>query len=234
MFDSGLLLIGILFAGISMLISWRLKSKFNQYAEEPLLNQMSGKDVAEKMLRDNGIYDVQVTSTQGFLSDHYNPATKVVNLSEEVFSGRSVAAAAVAAHECGHAVQHARSYAWLNLRTGLVPIVQLSSNLMNIMFIALFVVAYAMPKMGNAMLLVVIVCQAAITLFSVITLPVEVDASRRGLQWLNASGITHGEEHDHAKDALTWAAYTYFAAALGSIASLIYLIMRFMGNNRDE
>jgi Zn-dependent membrane protease YugP len=187
MFDSGLLIIGILFAGIGMLISWRLKSKFNQYSEEPLLNRMSGKDVAEKMLRDNGIYDVQVSSTQGFLSDHYDPSAKVVNLSEDVFNGHSVAAAAVAAHECGHAVQHARAYTWLNLRTSLVPVVQLSSNLMNIMFIALFVVAYAMPKMGNVMLLVVIVCQAAITLFSVVTLPVEVDASRRGLQWLNAS-----------------------------------------------
>ena len=233
MFDSGLLLIGILFAGIGMLISFRLKSKFKQYSEEPLLNHMSGKDVAEKMLRDNGIYDVQVTSTQGFLTDHYNPATKVVNLSDEVYNGHSVASAAVAAHECGHAVQHARAYAWLNLRTTLVPIVQLSSNLMNIMFLGLFFVAYAMPKMGNAMLLVVIICQAAITLFSVVTLPVEVDASRRGLQWLNSANITHGEEHTHAKDALTWAAYTYFAAALGAIASLIYLIMRFMGNNRD-
>jgi len=233
MFDSGLLLIGILFAGIGMLISFRLKSKFKQYSEEPLLNHMSGKDVAEKMLRDNGIYDVQVTSTQGFLTDHYNPATKVVNLSDEVYNGRSVSSAAVAAHECGHAVQHAKAYTWLNLRTSLVPIVQVSSNLMNIMFLGLFFVAYAMPSIGNKMLLVIIVCQAAITLFSVVTLPVEVDASRRGLQWLNSANITHGEEHAHAKDALTWAAYTYFAAALGAIASLIYLIMRFMSNNRD-
>lgn len=233
MFDSGLLFIGILFAGLGMLISFRLKSKFKQYSQEPLLNRMSGKEVAEKMLRDNGIYDVQVTSTSGFLTDHYNPATKIVNLSEDVYSGQSVASAAVAAHECGHAVQHAKAYTWLNLRTTLVPIVQLSSNLMNVMFIALMFVAYALPKMGNAMLLVIIVCQAALTLFAVVTLPVEVDASRRGLQWLNSAGITHGEEHEHAKDALTWAAYTYFAAALGAIASLIYLIMRFMGNNRD-
>ena len=233
MFDSGLLLIGILFAGIGMLISFRLKSKFKQYAEEPLINHMSGKDVAEKMLRDNGIYDVQVTSTQGFLTDHYNPATKIVNLSDEVYNGRSVASAAVAAHECGHAVQHAKAYTWLNLRTAMVPVVQLSSSLMNMLFFALIFVAYAMPKMGNAMLLAVIICQAVVTLFSVVTLPVEVDASRRGLQWLNSAGITYGEEHTHAKDASTWAAYTYFAAALGAIASLIYLIMRFMGNNRD-
>ena len=233
MFDSGLLLISILFAGLGMLISFRLKSKFSQYAQEPLRAGMSGREVALQMLHDNGIYDVQVSSTSGFLTDHYNPATKVVNLSEEVYNGQSVASAAVAAHECGHAVQHAKSYAWLNLRTSLVPVVQLSSSLMNILFLALFFVAYAMPKMGNAMLLVVIICQAAITLFSIITLPVEIDASHRGLQWLNASGITHGEEHVHAKDALTWAAYTYIAAALGAIASLIYLIMRFMGNNRE-
>lgn len=231
MFDSGLLLIGILFAGIGMLISFRLKSKFKQYSEEPL--NMSGKDVAEKMLRDNGIYDVQVTSQPGFLTDHYNPATKVVNLSEEVYSGRNVAAAAVAAHECGHAVQHATAYSWLNMRTAMVPVVQISSTLMNFMFMALFFVAYSLPKMGNTMLLVVIVCQAVITLFSVVTLPVEVDASKRGLAWLNSAGITYGEEQEHAKDALTWAAYTYFAAALGAIASLIYLILRFTNNNRD-
>ena len=233
MFDSGLLLISILFAGLGMLISYRLKSKFKQYSAEPLLSRMSGKQVAEKMLHDNGIYDVQVTSTQGFLTDHYNPQTKIVNLSDEVYNGQNVASAAVAAHECGHAVQHAKAYTWLNLRSALVPIVQLSSNLMNIMFIGLIFVAYAMPKMGNAMLLVIIICQASLTLFSVVTLPVEVDASKRGLQWLNSAGITHGEEHEHAKDALTWAAYTYFAAALGAIASLIYLIMRFMNNNRD-
>src|ERR1700749_5327844 len=129
MFDSGLLLIGILFAGLGMLISFRLKSKFNQYSQEPLLNRMSGKEVAEKMLRDNGIYDVQVTSTDGFLTDHYNPATKVVNLSDEVYNGRSVASAAVAAHECGHAVQHATAYTWLMLRSRLVPFVQFSTNI---------------------------------------------------------------------------------------------------------
>ena len=187
MFDTGLLLIGILFAGIGMLIQFRLKSKFKLYSEEPL--KFSGKEVAEKMLRDNGIYDVTVTSQQGFLSDHYNPSTKVVNLSEEVYNGRNVAAAAVAAHECGHAVQHATAYAWLNLRSAMVPIVQISSTLMNFLFMALFFVAYGLPKMGNTMLLIVIVCQAAITLFSVVTLPVEVDASKRGLAWLNSAGI---------------------------------------------
>jgi Zn-dependent membrane protease YugP len=231
MFDMGLMAIGILFAVIGMGIQFRLKSKFKLYSAEPL--KFSGKEVAEKMLRDNGIYDVQVTSQPGFLTDHYNPATRVVNLSEDVYNGRNVAAAAVAAHECGHAVQHSTAYAWLNLRSAMVPIVQISSTLMNFMFMALFFVAYSLPKMGNTMLLVVIVCQAAITLFSVITLPVEVDASKRGLAWLNSAGITYGEEYTHAKDALTWAAYTYFAAAMGAIASLIYLILRFTNNNRD-
>src|ERR1035437_4176887 len=224
MFDYGLMAIGIAFAVIGMGIQFRLKNKFKRYSTEPL--KLSGKEVAEKMLRDSGIYDVKVTSQPGFLTDHYNPITKVVNLSEEVYSGKNVAAAAVAAHECGHAVQHASAYAWLNLRTAMVPVVQISSTLMNFLFMALFFVAYSLPTMGNTMLLIVIVCQAAITLFSIITLPVEVDASKRGLAWLNSAGITYGEEYTHAKDALTWAAYTYFAAAMGAIASLIYLILR--------
>jgi uncharacterized protein len=234
MFDIGLLLIAGFFALVGMLVSFRLKSKFQQYAKEPMSSGLSGKEVAEKMLRDYGIYDVQVTSTPGFLSDHYNPATKTVNLSEDVFSGRNVAAAAVAAHECGHAVQHAKAYAWLNFRTGMVPVVQISSTLMNIMFIALAFVAYALPSMGNEMLLLVIICQAVITLFSVVTLPVEVDASKRALAWLDSSNITRGQEHADAKDALTWAAYTYFVAALGSIATLIYFILRFTGGGRNE
>ena len=227
-FDMGLMLLGIVFAVLGMIIQLRLKSKIKQYSEEPL--KLTGKEVAEKMLKDHGIYDVQVTSQPGFLTDHYNPATKVVNLSEGVYGGRSVAAAAIAAHECGHAVQHASAYAWLNMRTALVPVVQISSTLMNVLMFAFFFAAYSLPHLGNTMLLVVIICQAALTIFSVITLPVEVDASKRGLQWLDSAGITYGTEHDHAKDALTWAAYTYFAAALGAIASLIYLILRYTGS----
>lgn len=230
-FDMGLMLLGIAFAVLGMIIQYRLKSKIKLYSEEPL--KMSGKEVAEKMLRDNGIYDVQVTHQPGFLTDHYNPATKVVNLSEDVYNGRNIASAAIAAHECGHAVQHASAYAWLTMRTKLVPVVQISSTIMNMLMFAFFFMAYSMPHMGNTMLLIVIICQAALTLFSVITLPVEVDASRRGLQWLDSAGITYGTEHDHAKDALTWAAYTYFAAALGAIASLIYLILRYTGSSRD-
>ncbi|HEY1038184.1 MAG TPA: zinc metallopeptidase [Bacteroidia bacterium] len=233
MFDLGLLLIAGFFALVGMLVSMRLKSKFQQYSREPMSSGLSGKQVAEKMLRDNGIYDVSVTSTPGFLSDHYNPATKTVNLSAEVYEGRNVAAAAVAAHECGHAVQHASAYSWLKMRTSMVPVVQASSTLMNILFIALAFVAFALPSMGNSMLLLVIICQAVITLFSIVTLPVEVDASKRALAWLNTSHITRGQEHADAKDALTWAAYTYFVAALGSIATLIYFILRFTGNNRD-
>lgn len=233
MFDIGLLLIAGFFALVGMLVSMQLKSRFAKYSRERISSGLSGREVAEKMLRDNGIYDVRVISTQGYLSDHYNPATKTVNLSHDVYEGRNVAAAAVAAHECGHAVQHARAYAWLNFRTSMVPIVQASSTLMNILFIGLAFVAFAMPRMGNTMLMVVIACQAIITLFSIVTLPVEVDASKRALVWLTGSGIARGPENADAKDALKWAAYTYFVAALGSIATLIYFILRFTGNNRD-
>jgi Zn-dependent membrane protease YugP len=233
MFDIGLLVIAGFFALVGMLVSFRLKSKFRQYSREPLSSGLSGKEVAEKMLHDNGIFDVQVTSVPGSLSDHYNPANKTVNLSAEVYSGRNVAAAAVAAHECGHAVQHAAAYAWLEFRTGLVPIVQLSSTLMNALFLGLAFVAFALPSMGNAMLMLVVICQAVLVLFALVTLPVEVDASKRALAWLNGSHITRGQEHADAKDALSWAAYTYFVAAIGAIATLLYFVFRFTGSNRD-
>lgn len=232
-YDFGLLAITVLFMIIGFLVSSTLKSKFAKYSQEHLSSGLSGKDVAEKMLRDNGIYDVKVVSTEGQLSDHYNPATKTVNLSNDVYHGRHVAAAAVAAHECGHAVQHATAYAWLNMRSKLVPVVQISSTIMNFLYIGLALIAFSMPKMTNTMLLVFIVCQAAITLFSIITLPVEVDASKRGLAWLDHAGITYGQEQRDAKDALSWAAYTYFVAALGSIATLLYYIWRFTSSNRD-
>jgi Zn-dependent membrane protease YugP len=233
MFDIGLLVIGGFFALVGLLVSYQLKSKFKKYAEEPMSSGLSGQQVAEKMLKDYGITDVKVTSTQGFLSDHYNPGTKTVNLSEAVFTGRNIAAAAVSAHECGHAVQHAKAYKWLTFRSSMVPVVQISSTLINFLFIALAFVAYGMPTMGNNMLLVVIICQAVVTLFSIITLPVEVDASKRALAWLNEARITRSDEHEKAKDALKWAAYTYFVAALGSIATLLYFIFRFTSNNRD-
>lgn len=233
MFDPILLIITLGFMGLGMLVSARLKGKFAKYAREPMRSGLSGRQVAEKMLRDNGIYDVKVTSVGGQLTDHYNPADKTVNLSEDVYNGTHVAAAAVAAHECGHAVQHATAYRWLNLRSQLVPIVQITSGAMSFLTLGLALIAYLSPAMTNTLLLIFIACQGAITLFSLITLPVEVDASRRALAWLDRSGITQGQEQADARDALKWAAYTYFVSALASIATLLYYIWRFTQNNRD-
>lgn len=233
MFDLGLLAIVIVFMVIGMIVSGRLKSKFAQYSQERLSSGLSGKEVAEKMLRDNGIYDVKVVSTDGMLTDHYNPVNRTVNLSKDVYHQRTVAAAAIAAHECGHAVQHNTAYQWLTMRSKLVPVVQIASNLMSFLTFGLAMIAFAAPSMINSMLLLFIVLQGAITLFSVVTLPVEIDASRRALVWLNQAGITHNYEHHNAKDALKWAAYTYVVAALGSIATLVYYIWRFTSSNRD-
>lgn len=234
MYDPILLIISILFMGIGMLVSSRLKNKFAHYSQEPLSSGLSGKDIAQKMLNDNGIYNVRVTSVDGHLTDHYNPADKTVNLSNEVYHGKHIAAAAVAAHECGHAVQHATAYQWLTMRSKLVPVVQISSTIMNFLTIGLAFIAFSMPSLTNNMLVVFIILQSIITLFSVITLPVEVDASKRALVWLDKSGITRGNENNGTKDALTWAAYTYFVSALGSIATLAYYIWRFLGNSRED
>lgn len=223
----GYLIFGI-FALISWLISNNLKSKFERYSKLPIPRGMTGKDVAIKMLRDNGIYDVQVISTNGHLTDHYDPLTKTVNLSENVFSSSSVAAAAVAAHECGHAVQHAMAYAPLTLRSKLVPVVNFASNWMQWVLLAGIIFVRSFPQL----LLVGIVLFAVTTLFSFITLPVEINASARALSWLETSGITNYETHDQAKDALKTAAYTYVVAALGSLAALVYYILIFMGGSR--
>jgi Zn-dependent membrane protease YugP len=233
MFDPILLLIGIVFMVIGLLVSSRLKSKFAKYSQERLSSGMSGKEIAEKMLRDSAIYDVKVVSVEGQLTDHYNPLTKTVNLSNDVYHGRHIAAAAVSAHECGHAVQHATAYTWLGLRSKLVPAVQISSQLMNFLSIGMLFLGGMFHSMANGLLLTFIVLQGIITLFSLITLPVEVDASQRALAWLNNSGLTHNYEHDEAKDALKWAAYTYFVSALASITTLIFFIMKYLGNNRD-
>lgn len=232
MFDPILLLITIVFMVVGFIVSGRLKSKFAAYSEVPTSSGMSGKDIAEKMLRDNDIRDVKVISVEGQLTDHYNPATKTVNLSHDVYYGRSVASAAVAAHECGHAVQHAQAYAWLGMRSKLVPVVNISSRLMNFVFMAMLFLAFS-SKMYNAALLVIIFGQGAITLFSLITLPVEFDASKRALVWLNGAGITRPQEHEKATDALNWAAGTYIVAALASLTTLLYFLMRYLGNNRD-
>ena len=223
----GYIIFGV-FALISWLISSNLKSKFERYSKIPIPRGMTGKDVAVKMLRDNGIYDVQVISTNGHLTDHYNPATKTVNLSENVYASNSVAAAAVAAHECGHAVQHATAYAPLTMRTKLVPVVSFASNWMQWVLLAGILMVRTFPQ-----LILAGICLFAITtLFSFITLPVEINASARALAWLETSGITNYETHDQAKDALKTAAYTYVVAALGSLATLVYYIMIFMGGNR--
>ncbi len=233
MYDLGLLVIAGVFMIIGLLVSSRLKSKFAKYSKERLSSGLSGKEIAEKMLKENGIYDVKVMSVEGQLTDHYNPANKTVNLSADVYNGVNIAAAAVAAHECGHAVQHATAYQWLTMRSKLVPAVQIASNLMSFLTIGLAFAAYSMHSMMNSMLLIFIILQGAITLFSLITLPVEVDASKRALAWLDNSRLTRDYEHAEAKDALQWAAYTYFVAALGSVATLLYYIWRFTGSSRD-
>lgn len=231
MFTSPLFLIFIFFALASWIVSSQLKSRFKKYSKTILPSGLSGREVAEKMLHDNGINDVRVLSVKGQLTDHYNPANKTVNLSAEVYNGRNVAAAAVAAHECGHAVQHAKAYAPLKLRSALVPLQNVSARLLNIIFISMFVGALLLPTLisFDVALMVIIACYAVFTLFALITLPVEFDASHRALKWLNVAGITGGRAHTEAKDALRWAASTYVIAALSALATLIYYIMIFAG-----
>lgn len=223
-------LVSLIFVGISMLVSMRLKSKFNQYANVYLASGMSGKEVAERMLKENGIYDVQVISVQGFLSDHYNPMNKTVNLSPEVYEGRHIAAAAVAAHECGHAVQHATAYAWLMLRSRLVPVVQFSSMMVQWILLAGILLINIFPSL----LLVGIGLFAMTTVFSIITLPVEFDASKRALVWLENTGVTTATEFPKAKDALKWAAATYVVAALASLVTLVQYILIFLGGRSRD
>ena len=218
------------FAVLSWVVSSRLQKKFEQYSEIPLPGGMTGRDVAEKMLHENGIYDVQVTCTPGHLTDHYNPMNKTVNLSESVYYSNSIAAAAVAAHECGHAVQHAVAYAPLKLRSALVPVVCFASSIMTWVLLGGMLLLHTFPQL----MLFGIILFASTTLFSFITLPVEINASQRALVWLNRSGITNAFTHDKAEDALRSAAYTYVVAALGSLASLLYYIMLFLGGSRDE
>ena len=219
----------------SWLVSNRLQSKFAHYSQVQLRNGMSGKEIAEKMLHDNGIYDVKVIHVPGQLTDHYNPLDKTVNLSEAVYNQRNAAAAAVAAHECGHAVQHAQAYAWLNLRSKLVPAVNISSNLSNILIIVGFVLGAA-AKMGFGYWIAVagVALFAISTAFAFITLPVEYDASNRALAWLKSKNMVTREEYAGAEDALKWAARTYVVAALGSLAQLLYWVFRLMGSSRDE
>lgn len=220
--------IWILFIGfmiLSWIISMTLKSKFKKYSKILVDNGMSGRDVAERMLRDHGITDVRVISVEGHLSDHYNPVDKTINLSKEVYAGRNISSVAVAAHECGHAVQHATAYAWLNLRSKMVPAVSFSSKWVQWILLGGILMVNTFP----ALLLAGIVLFAMTTVFSFVTLPVEINASNRALAWLTNAGVTSFQNHDKAQDALKWAAYTYVVAALGSLATLMYYVMIFLG-----
>ena len=229
MFDTGSMII----AGVMMLVSWlvsnRLKSKFDHYSKVHLRNGMSGAEIAEKMLADHGIHDVKVISTPGRLTDHYNPEDKTVNLSEAVYNQRNAAAAAVAAHECGHAVQHAQAYSWLTMRSKMVPMVQISSSLVQWVLIGGILMINTFPSL----LLIGIILFAVTTLFSIVTLPVEYDASNRALAWLKNKNMVSQQEYAGAEDSLKWAARTYLVAAIGSIATLLYYVMRYVGASRD-
>lgn len=217
----------------SLAVNWSLKSKFRRYSQTALNSNLTGREIAEKMLQDHGIYDVQVTCVAGELTDHYNPANKTVNLSEAVYYGNSAASAAVAAHECGHAVQHATAYSMLEFRTAMVPIQNISATLLNFLFIASFIGAFFLSSIFpfQTMLLVIIGAYTVITLFSLVTLPVEYDASKRALAWVSEKGIVAPNEYDMAKDALNTAALSYVVAAVGSFATLLYYVAMFMGND---
>ena len=226
----GLIIISAVFGMIGSVVSNRLKSKFSKYAQMPTSSGLSGKEVAERMLQHYNIYDVQITQGKGRLTDHYNPKTKIVSLSPEVYGGRSVAAAAVASHEVGHAVQHAESYAMLQFRSAIVPIVNISSKLQSLFFGIGFAF---IGLMNSPIVLILAVAAFAVTaLFSVVTLPVEYDASNRALAWLETSNVTRGAEHDGAKDALKWAARTYVVGALAAVAQLLYLVVMFLGSRK--
>ena len=221
----GIYLISIVFMLIGWLVSMQLKRKFKEYSLTPISSGMSGQQIAERMLRDNNIHDVKVISVEGRLTDHYNPLDKTVNLSHDVFYGRNAAAAAVSAHECGHAVQHARAYSMLQLRSALVPVVSFASQWVHWVLLAGIFMVNTFPSL----LLVGITLFAVTTSFSFITLPVEFDASKRALVWLESANITTPQEHTQSKDALWWAAMTYVVAALAALATLMYYVMIYMG-----
>jgi Zn-dependent membrane protease YugP len=229
----GALFIGILFMLIGWIVSARLKSKFHRYSQVHLTRDLTGADVARLMLADNGINDVQVTSVQGELTDHYNPAHKTVNLSEAVYHGRNAAATAIAAHECGHAVQHAKAYSMLELRSALVPVQNASGKILNVIMIAMIFGGAFVQSFWPTALLIIIGCYGAFALFALITLPVEFDASKRALAWVQSRGIVNNSEYGMAKDALKWAAMTYVVAAIGALTILFYYVMMFLGARED-
>ncbi len=231
----GLFVIIIAFMILSLIVSTRLKNKFKKYSKIPLSAGLTGREVAELMLADNGIHDVKVMSVEGQLTDHYNPANKTVNLSPDVYSGRSAAAAAIAAHECGHAVQHATAYSFLEFRSAMVPVQNISGRIINIVFMMMFFGAFLLPQVipMNLAILVIIACYGVFTLFAFITLPVEFDASKRALAWVDRRNIVNTSEYDMAKDALNTAAMTYVIAALSSLATLLYWVMIYLGGSRE-
>lgn len=226
-----ILLIGI--GIISWLVQMRFKNKFKKYSEMPLSSGMSGAEIAQKMLNDSNIYDVKIISVEGQLTDHYNPGDRTVNLSPEVYHGRSIAAAAVASHECGHAVQHATAYSWLTFRSSMVPMVNIASKVVSF---TLFIGVMLFFFQGSELLLTIgVVALGVNTLFTFVTLPVEFDASKRALAWLDTANVTHGrEEHDGAKDALKWAAMTYVVAALGALVTFLYYAQLLMGGRSSD
>ena len=231
----GALIIGLFFMLIGWIVSSRLKRKFREYSQTHLTKDLTGAEIAKLMLADHGLHHVQVISVEGQLSDHYNPANKTVNLSQEVYHGRNAAAAAVASHECGHAVQHAKAYSMLELRSAMVPIQNISAKVINILFMMMMFGAFFAGGIlsFNTALLVIIACYGVFTLFAFITLPVEFDASKRALAWIESRGIVTTQEHNMAKDALKWAAMTYVVAAIGALTTLFYYVMIFLGS-RDE
>jgi hypothetical protein len=231
MMMGGVIVITVVFMIIGMIVSGRLKNKFHKYSQTHLTRDLTGGEIARLMLADNGIHDVQVTSVPGQLTDHYNPATKTVNLSEGVYNGRNAAAAAVASHECGHAVQHATAYSALKFRSAMVPIQNVSAKIINIVFMMMMFGAFAVKGLFSydVAFLVIIACYGVFALFAVVTLPVEFDASKRALAWIEGRGIVNRQEHGMAKDALKWAALTYVVAALGALATLLYFVAMFLG-----
>lgn len=226
----GYYIIAGLIALLSSIVSKRLKSKFKKYSAIHLRNGMSGAEIAEKMLNDHGIYDVKVVSVPGKLTDHYNPVHKTVNLSEVVYNQRNASAAAVAAHECGHAVQHATAYSWLTMRSKIVPIVNVASGLSQWIIMGGLALSFS-SGMGKIIMLAGIIVYGIMALFSVVTLPVEYDASNRALAWLENKNMLTREEHAGAKDALKWAARTYLVAAIGALSTLVYFIGRYLSND---
>lgn len=231
---SGYFILTLLMMFVSLAIQQKLKSKFNHYRNLHLSNRLSGREVAERMLRDHGISDVQIIQVDGELTDHYNPMNRTINLSRDVYYGENAAAAAVAAHECGHAVQHATAYSMLQLRSKLVPLQNVSATLLNIVIFGAAFVGFGFGGSAQWILGIILACYAVITLFALVTLPVEFDASKRALAWMRQRNMVSGAELDGARDSLKWAAMTYVAAAAGALVNLLYFLLQFLGANRDE